>query len=203
MQKESINNLPPYLTDKLLSCTREIVLKKGDRLFLTGDKVEGIYYVIEGELKAIRPMLKEGDAVMVRSRSGEYFAETALAIDHYVCDAYSSKPSTIAFMPKVNIFEALKENQFALGFSLALAANARRQCSRYERLRLHRAKDRLLHLLTCESDKAGSLNWQSPLSELAADLAIEPETLYRVLSELEKNGVILREKRSIKLLRKT
>jgi len=32
---------------------------------LTGYRLEGIYNLLGGEIKAIRPLLKEGDAVMV------------------------------------------------------------------------------------------------------------------------------------------
>lgn len=175
-------------------------LSKGSSLFRTGDKVEGIYLVINGEIKAMRTMINGHETVMMRSASGEYFGESALAISNYICDAISTKQSTIGFIPKPVFLDAMNDDVFATQFSLTLAKNMRRQCSRIERLRLHKAKDRVLHLLTCESNQQGSFIWGSSYIELASELAIEPETLYRVLAELEKDDVISRDKKHIQLI---
>ncbi len=193
--------LPNYFPQELINSSRIVELAKDDRLFLTGDKVEGIYFVLSGELKAVRPMLKERDVVMARARSGDYFAVSALTIDRFTCNAFCINPAEILFLPKIAIFEALKIECFALGFSLALATNAGHQCNRYERLRLNRSRDRLLHFLTCESDQSGQINWKLPLTEWASELAIEPETLYRAISELETEGEIRRNRCNFQLLR--
>jgi len=44
------------------------------------------------------------------------------------------------------------------------------------------------------------VDWQAPLSELALELSLEPETLYRVLGELERAEHIRREKRRLKIV---
>ncbi|BAO44932.1 Crp/Fnr family transcriptional regulator [Thiolapillus brandeum] len=193
--------LPDYFPEVLTQRSKYISLEKGERLFLTGDKVMGIYYVIEGELKALRSMMEGTEVVMMRSEAGNYFGESALAIDTYVCDALCTKSARVMFLPREALTEAMKDLSFVTGFTLSLAKNVRRQCSRYERLRLKKSKDRLLHFLTCESDDNGEINWHSSLIEFAAELAIEPETLYRILAELEREGSIERNKRQIKLLK--
>jgi DNA-binding MarR family transcriptional regulator len=90
---------------------------------------------------------------------------------------------------------------FALRFSQFLALAMRRQCARYERLRLKRAGERVLHYLNCElTGPAGAdLELDIPLAEWADDLGLEPETLYRALADLEKKGLIAREPRSRKI----
>ena len=200
MSQNTREVLPQYFTDELTRNFRLITLKKGEYLFHVGDRVEGIYYILSGEIKAIRNMMEGNECIMMRSHAGDYFAESALATDKYVCDGQCSKTAQFVFMPRNEISRALENSVFSMNFSLALAKNSRRQCSRYERLRLNKASDRLLHLLNCESDPNGLLSWKSSLTELAYELAIEPETLYRVLSELEKEGVIRRQKRNIQLL---
>jgi hypothetical protein len=55
--------------------------------------------------------------------------------------------------------------------AIKLARQARKQCSRQERLRLKRARDRVLHFLACEGGATGVVTWVSHLSELAAELA--------------------------------
>lgn len=191
---------PNYFTDELIEGSHILSLKKGEYLFHTKDKVAGIYYVFRGEIKAMRSLIIGTEVVMMRSQAGDYFGESTLAIEHYICDALCTKNAEIAFLPKDSINTAMTNSIFSMSFLLAIAKNSRRQCSRYERLRLHKAKDRLKHFLICESNPSGLLVWQSSLLELAVELAIEPETLYRVLAEFEKEGVICRNKKEIQLL---
>jgi DNA-binding MarR family transcriptional regulator len=75
----------------------------------------------------------------------------------------------------------------------------RRQCSRYERLRLKKASDRVLHYLACEADKTGKVVLRSSVMEWAAELGLEAATLYRTLSELERDGVLRRQGRVLEL----
>ncbi len=195
-------NYPDYFTKELIAGSRVITLSRGETLFHIGDHVTGIYYVLSGELKAVRRTPQGNEAVMMRARPGEYFAESALAIDRYVCDALCTTPARVLFLLKRNLLQAMGQPAFATAFALALAGNARRQCSRYERLRLHKAKDRVLHLLICEADDSGAFHWPSSLIELAAEPGMEPETLYRVLSELESEGRLYRNRRELRLRRK-
>ena len=203
MQNKTHNKtegLPGYFTDALCESVRVQSFAKGDWLFRCGEKVEGIYFVLEGEVKAVRHLANESEAVMMRARDGEFFAESAIAASHYSCDAIAVKPSRLAFVSQTSLNRALENPDFSKAFFLANAMNARRQCSRYERVRLRAAKDRVLHLLACESGPDGAFHWQAPLTELAVELALEPETLYRVLAELERAGTILRENRRLKLI---
>ena len=193
-------SLPEYFTDDLSRAVRFQDLEKGEYLFRTGQKVVGIHYVISGAMKAVRHVAEQSEAVMIRAGAGEFFAESAIAADRYTCDAVCVKAARLAFIPTRDFEKALGDPAFAKAFFLANAINARRQCSRYERLRLRSARDRVLHLLVCESGPDGVFRWHAPLTELAAELALEPETLYRVLSGLERGGVIARDRRDLRLI---
>lgn len=190
--------IPGYFPATFARAARRISLKKGETLFRAGQKVAGIYYVISGEVKALRHMAESSEAVMTRAKGGEFFAESAIAAPHYSCDGVAVRPSELLFLPSESLDAALTDAGFAKAFFLANAANARRQCSRYERVRLRSARERVLHLLACESGPDGVFDWPAPLTELAVELALEPETLYRVLSELEASGEITREKRKFR-----
>ncbi len=191
-------DIPAYFPAILAQAARRLSLKKGEVLFREGQKVAGIYYVISGEVKALRHMAKSSEAVMARAKGGELFAESAIAAPRYSCDGVAVKDSELVFLPLGALESALADAGFAKAFFLANAANARRQCSRYERVRLRSARERVLHLLACESGPDGVFDWPAPLTELAVELALEPETLYRVLAELEASGEITREKRRFK-----
>ena len=198
MQNKS-GNLPGYFTAALCESARIQSLAKGDWLFRCGERVEGIYFVLEGEVKAVRHLANDGEAVMMRARDDEFFAESAIAASHYTCDALAVRPSRLAFLPQTGLEAAFEDAAFARAFFLANAKNTRLQCSRYERMRLRAAKDRVLHLLACEAGPDGTFRWPAPLTELATELALEPETLYRVLAELERTGAISRRQREFTL----
>jgi len=192
--------IPDWFTPALTRAARRLSLDKGAPLFREGEAVGGIFYVISGEIKAVRHLADSAEAVMMRAAPGEFFAESAIAVSAYTCDALAVKPSELLFLPRAALEDALHDAGFAKAFFLANAANTRRQCSRYERVRLRSARARVLHMLACEGGPDGVLNWPAPLGELAVELALEPETLYRVLGELQRDGLIIREKRQIRLI---
>ena len=82
MNQKRQSDLPAYFTRDLLAAIRYVKLEKGEHLFRTGDRVNGIYFILGGEVKAIRPMHNESDAVMMRAGVGEFFAESAIAASH-------------------------------------------------------------------------------------------------------------------------
>ena len=105
-------------------------------------------------------------------------------------------------MPITLVKQALATNpEFSFQFTLAIARATRLQCSRYERLRLKHAADRVLHYLLCESNAGGEIDHPVHLYEWAHELGLQKETLYRTLATLEREGKICRTEQKIKLLR--
>lgn len=193
LANEMKNQLPQFLPRQLLLEASILRLGRGERLFQLGDPVQQVYFVVEGELKAVRYQPDGRESILLRSQPGEFFGESALVVEHYVCEAFSTRDSAVFSIPAQRFREMLNTDvDFASAFAKLMAATARRQCSRYERLRLGRARDRVLHLLSCEADSTGLYPLNGPLVNLADELGLEPETLYRVLKELEREKVIAR-----------
>jgi CRP/FNR family transcriptional regulator len=201
MPRSPAFQLPDFLPATLAATLRVVPLNKGEVLFRHGEAVTSLVYVLTGEMKAVRAHIDGAECVMVRSKAGEFFAESALASPAYVCDGVAVCPSRIALLPVDALRQALREDgDFALAFAMALAKQARKQCSRYERVRLKRARDRVLHYLACEGGSSGCVDLASSLAELAGELALEPETLYRTVAELEAEGRVTRDSRKLTLL---
>lgn len=194
-------SLPECLPEPLLERGTLTRLSSGERLFSLGSPVASVYFVLEGECKAVRYQPDGQEVIMLRARQGEFFGESAMLVECYVCDGFATRDSSVVAFP-VNLFRSLmqSESAFSAGFAFLMAASARRQCSRYERLRLGKARDRVLHLLSCEGDAQGNYPLKTPLVELARELGLEPETLYRVLGELEREGLIERERKNLRLI---
>lgn len=200
MSRKPAWQLPEFFPPSLKARVRMTTLKKGQPLFLRGDPVDFLAYVLTGELKAVRAHADGAECVMVRGKPGEFFAESALAAANFVCDGVAVCASRVALLPAEALRQTLREDgDFALAFSLALARQARKQCSRYERVRLKRARDRVLHYLACEGGEAGCVNIAGSLADLAAEMALEPETLYRTIAKLEEEGRIERAEHRLQL----
>jgi len=180
----------------------ESAIEAGGFLFRLGDVPRDLYLIVEGEARARRYGTDGAEIVMQRSRAGELFAEAGLVAPRYSCEGYCPNASRVLRIPIAIINQQIAGNgDFALRFSQFLALAMRRQCARYERLRLKRAGERVLHYLNCElTGPAGAdLELDIPLADWADDLGLEPETLYRALADLEKKGLIARESRSRKI----
>lgn len=196
--------LPIALPDDLLAQAQTLEVAKGGYLFRQGDSVCHVIFVLTGELKAVRHLPDGGECVMLRARAGEMFAESSLADSQYRCDGIAADTSRVALVPVEMLRAALGgEGSLAFGMCMALARQARKQCSRQERLRLKRARDRVLHFLACEGGVEGVVQWPTHLSELAAELGLERETLYRALAGLEGEGLLQRSDNQLRLLAKS
>jgi CRP/FNR family transcriptional regulator len=146
-----IHSLPDFLAAALPNPIRQPVIRKGERLFAQSDTVDAIYFICRGRVKAVRALHSGMQSVMLQATGGEFFAESALAVESYVCDAVATEDSTLSWLPAREIVAALDAGgDFARTFAMAMVANARRQCSRYERVRPKRARDRVLRELTDE-----------------------------------------------------
>lgn len=199
--KETHQPLPEFIHAALSGAPRQRGLRKGECLFKQGDPVEAIYFVAQGRLKAVRILDEAVQSVMLQATAGEFFGESALAVTRYVCDGIATAASEVLVLPAREVLGALeRDGAFARTFALAMASNARRQCSRYERLRLRRARDRVIHLLVCEGGPEARVTLTMPLVELAEELALEPETLYRVLRELTDEGRLERARDYLRLI---
>lgn len=186
--------IPVWLPTELSADSVIQEVAKGASLFRTGDAVGRFHFVQSGELAAIRCMPNGAEAVMLTARSGEFFAEASLFLPVYTCEARAFSDCQVLSWPARVFHAALTRHpESAMAFARTLAVNLRRQCSRVERLRLKNAPDRVRHFLACEVGPDGWANLAGSLQDWASELALEPETLYRVLAQLEKAGQIERE----------
>lgn len=186
---------------ELLRQSKEIRLAKNERLFSMGDTIDRVFFVTGGELRAVRHLADGTEAVMMRAHSGEFFAMAGMFLPTYPCDAVASTTSQLLAFPR-EAFQQAIANDAGLASALvrAMAGVVKTQCGRVERLRLKRVRDRVAHYLACES-RDGTVHLNMPLLEWADELGSEPETLYRVLRELEAEGSITRDGRTIGLVK--
>lgn len=196
--------IPDWILPDLKASATTVRLAREESLFIPGDKVEYFYFIRAGELAAMRCMPNGTEAIMLAARAGEFFGEASLFLSHYTCAARAMTPCVLAGFSLKRFSGAMETvPAFAHDFTRILTITVRRQCSRMERLRLKSATDRVLHYLTCETDETGWVDIGCTVQKWAVELGLEPETLYRVLSQLEKDGLLARDHRRFRLLGQT
>jgi len=169
-------------------------LEAGERLFRQGDKTFGIFEVEHGRLRLIRHTIDNHPVALHTAKKGELFAEAALFAAAYQCDAVAAVASGIRIYPKRQLLAAIRDDP-ALGerFIAVLARQIHVLRARLEERNIRSARQRLLHHLALSAGADGrTMPLDGTLMELAAEIGLSHEVLYRTLAELEKEGVISR-----------
>jgi CRP/FNR family transcriptional regulator, dissimilatory nitrate respiration regulator len=194
MARATLPNLPAYLPAALRTLGQPITCPKDGWVFRKGDAVQAVFLVLDGEVRLSR-FAKDGSEIALhRAGRGEFFAEAALNAPRYHCNAIASQPSTLLAFPAGKVRELLaKDPEFAHQWVALLARQLHAARARLERLALKSAAERVLHYLhtegkgpRCEVTLAGSVK------DLAKELGLTHESLYRTLARLEQDGVVAR-----------
>jgi len=179
-------------------------LAADELVFRQGDKAAAIFEVQEGRLRLLRSTIDSRPVVLHTARKGDLFAEAALFADTYHCDAVAAIASRISVYPKRDLLVAFR-NDPAIGerFMGLLAGQIHILRTRLEERNIRSARERVLHHLALAAGKGGrTVRLDGSLIDLAAELGLTHEALYRTLASLEKAGVIGKTRSEI-MLRKT
>ncbi len=180
-------------------------LKAGEALFHLGDRTGGFYEVIAGRVRMTRVDRSGHETVLYVSRAGETLAEASLFSPAYHCDAIASTDAVVRVYPKAAVLDALaKDAKAAQSFTAALARQVMGLRTRIEQRNIRSARERLRHFLALNAGADGrTIVLRGTLKELAAELGLTHEALYRTLAALEKAGEIKRAGQKITLRRKS
>lgn len=166
-------------------------LAAGDWLFHRGDQTFGMFYVSSGRLRMQRVTPDGGVVVLHTARGGESFAEASLFAERYQCDVLAEVESDVWCYPKEALIGNLREYPEALwDFAARLARDLHGIRQRYELKQIRSAPERVMQLIRLRSDETGLYSGAGTLKDMAAELGLTHEALYRALSLLEKRKLI-------------
>jgi CRP-like cAMP-binding protein len=190
--------LPPAVAAR----ARRRSLAAGEALFRQGDRAVAIFWVEAGRLRLLRHTVDDHMAVLHTARAGELFAEAALFAATYHCDAVAAAPSVVRVYPKREVLAAFRADAAsAERFMAALARQIHALRARLEARNIRQAKGRVLHHLALAADPATRrVVLDGTLIDLAAELGLSHEALYRTLAALEREGRIARSRDAIALV---
>ncbi len=193
---------PDSLPPELLQEARERELVPGQVLFHHQDTAQYVFAVKEGRIRIGRYTC-EGNLVIFQTvRAGESFAESALFTETYQCNAVVEKLSRIICYPKNLVWQALQNKpDLALNLLPKLARKSQSLKNLLELRSIRSARERILQYLSFSvSPGQSQIIFDRSYKDIATELGLSAEVLYRSLSELERSGVISRQGREIKLL---
>lgn len=126
---------PDIFPELLVKSSHVCNLNKDEVLFQPQDEVDSVFYILKGELMAMRYQLDGKPAVMMRNFAGEIFAPASLAMDHYPCSGVAVSACQLLQIPK-QIFNQSLENypDFTRYYIESLGQDLKKQCTRSERL---------------------------------------------------------------------
>lgn len=185
--------LPPALLQLLpvalhTQCSGSLI-RKNERLFLTGQKPQWMFFVVAGEVILERAGLQGEPVIIQRTRQG-FVSEASLKTSRYHCDAVAIVDTTVIQVPAQALVDAMdRDSAFASRWIGMLTHEVRRLRLHLERLSMKSVQDRLLHLIQTEGHQ-GQYDVPSGLKTLAAELGVTHEALYRTMATLQKAGRI-------------
>ncbi len=178
-------------------------LKKEELLFLQGDIANHIYAVKEGCIKLVRYTIEGYSVTIHTAYAGESFAEAALFSETYHCNADTVLPSTILCYSKIQILEMLQTHTDKYkNFIALLTSQIHALRTRLELRSIRSAHQRIFQSLLLQADpKTLEIKIKGSYKDMAHELGLTHESLYRSLAKLEKETIIQRKGSSIKILK--
>ena len=194
--------VPESLPSELQQQAKDRELVPGQVLFHYRDAARYVFALKEGRIHMVRYTC-EGNLVIFRIvRAGDSFAESALFTETYQCNAVAEKPSRIICYPKKIVWQAM-ENQPDLALNLLpkLVQTSQSLKNLLELRSIRSASDRILQYLFFSLVPGQSkVSFDRSYKDIATELGLSAEVLYRSLADLEKSGMIQRKGREIQLL---
>lgn len=182
-----------------------VEVKRADRLIARGDHLDGLYVVIEGNLKLYMLSCNGDERVLRVLQAGDSFGEVimfnSLPSPVFV-DALT--PAKLAFFPRSVINTALTSHpDFTATMLSSMSALMRNLIQDLETCCLQNAMQRTVSYLLRETDTLSApgveLNLPAPKAVVASTLNMSAETFSRELHRLQESGYIEINRRTIYL----
>lgn len=185
---------------------QNIQFRKGETIFTEGSEVKGVFYLYEGKAK-IHRYWGEGKELIVRfAGEGEIIGHRGFGIDTtYPVSATALTPVTACFFPLSFFMDTLDVNHvFARDLLWFFASELKASEKKMHQLVVMPAKARIANTLLYLDGKFGKtkdgyINIVLSRQDIASFTGVTYETCFRMLQELEGDGLIFTEGKKIRL----
>ncbi len=171
---------------ELFAAGRPRSFAPGERLFASGDPVLVLHRVVAGEARLVRHRPDGGRIVLQRAGPGAVLAEASLFAERYHCDGEAATELRTRALAVADARARLAARpELALAWAARLARDVQSARQRAEILALPRLAERLEAWLAVSG---GVLPPRGRWHELAAELGVTPEALYRHLARRRRSA---------------
>ncbi len=160
--------------------------RKGTQLFAAGDAVGHVRVVEAGEVHLLRRQPDGAAFVLQRAGPGSILAEASVLSDTFHCAAEAVEDSTLRLWPRAAVRALITADPGAAeAYAHHLAGEVRSARLRAEIASLRRVGDRLDAWLAWNG---GTLPGRGRRHQLARELGVTPEALYRELARRRRGS---------------
>jgi len=187
-------SLPDWILALEPRSRHRITLQAGQVLFREGQRASAIYLILAGEVRLVRYLEDGTSATLHTGRSGDTFAEAALFTDIYHCDAIADCASDVLAVNKQDMLAGIAASpEIGLYFSRVLAIQVRKLRASLMLRDIRSAAARVLAWLRLQAQgNPPEVIIERAWIDIATELGLSHEVVYRTLATLQKQGVIRR-----------
>lgn len=193
--------LPVEIKRQFESQSETIELKRGEQVYRQGDMPRGIYFVKKGLVGLIMVGPSSGKEHLLRFfRENQFFGHRALFSDEgYHGSAVALEPTVVKLVPKKIVISAIEKHPELLMPVVRVLSKELRRCETHQVMILEnqilvRTAQAVVYLKDLHPDH----NWTR--QEIANFCASTVSTVIKALAELEEQGLIKQEGRTIEIL---
>ncbi len=213
-KKEFLKSLPLFstLSDtdliRLSDMAKEFTYKNGEYVFYEGDPPDWFCIVKEGNIKAIKQAEDGKEIIMHMFKAGDTFGEVAVFDRRpYPASALAVGKTTVIKFHHTHCFEILETMpEVAAKFLLTMGRKQREFVDRIEAALTARVEKRIATTLIklanmVDTERGKTINLHLTRKDIASMVGTTIETTIRVMSRLQKDGVIETTKNGITILK--
>ena len=182
---------------RMADCKTSYTIKKGEPIFEEGDSVNGIFCVKDGVCKLSKLSANGKDQIVKLVKPGELLGQRSLISDEPAnLTAVALEDMEVCFIPKSEIMGFFNENnQFSMNVMKTICGDLKEADDHMVSMAQKSVKERLAETLlyledTFGKNEDGTLHIQLSREELAGMIGTATESCIRLLSEMNKNGLI-------------
>lgn len=188
--------LDPQQVATLLPGVREYRVRAHEMLFNKGDRIDGIYAVVTGQVKLFLPTAQGAEKVVGTMNPGASFAEAVVFLDIPApVSAQATQDGVLLVACRDNLLAVLdRDPRFARKMMASLSMKLHQLMADIETCTLMSSVQRVVCYLSHQIPEAGTpefdVRLETSKQTLASQLNLAPETFSRALHHLVKSGLI-------------
>ena len=168
-----------YDMKQVFRTATERQLDAGQPLFISGDPVQSVHLVRSGRVLLVRHTRRGQPLALNAATTGGIVAEASVYSQNYHCDAVATEATVIAGLP-IAVFRSLvhADPELSKDWAAMLATSLQAARMRAE----IRTLGKIAHRLDAWLEAGNELPPRGHLQEVAAEIGVTREALYRELS---------------------